>query len=69
MTDQVQNDNWKQKAILRRLELKELEKRRKELFSSRENWKSKYSAQKSRADYLEKELQLIKKKLNQIITQ
>jgi hypothetical protein len=58
---------WKQKAIERRLELKELNKRRKELVTSRENWKSKYMAEKQRADNYEKELGAIKKKLNEII--
>jgi hypothetical protein len=58
---------WKQKAIERRLELKELSKRKKELLASRENWKSKYMAEKQRADNYEKELGAIKKKLNEII--
>jgi hypothetical protein len=58
---------WKQKAIERRLELKELNKRRKELYLSRENWKSKYITEKLRADIFEKELSAIKKKLNEIL--
>ena len=33
---------WKKRAIARRLENKELNKRRKELTLSRENWKEKY---------------------------
>lgn len=37
---------WKQKAIERRIEIKELNKRRKELYLSRENWKSKYITEK-----------------------
>jgi len=56
-----ENDIWKQKAIDRRLELKELNKRRKELFTSRENWKSKYMVEKQRADNFEKQLSAIKK--------
>ena len=47
---------WKQKAIGRRLELKELGKRMKELHLSRENWKSKYLSEKLRADNFEKQL-------------
>lgn len=69
MMENEQNDSWKQKAILRRLELKELEKRKKEIHVSREHWKGKYMEQKARADYLESELQGIKKKLTEIISQ
>lgn len=58
---------WKEKAITRRLENKELNKRRKELISSRDNWKGKYMLQKQRADRLQHELKLIKKKLNEIL--
>ena len=43
-------------------------KRRKELNISREKWKNKYLRQKQRADFLESELNSIKKKLNEIIT-
>jgi hypothetical protein len=60
---------WKQKAIDRRLELKELNKRRKELYISRENWKNKYLAEKQRADNFERQLNAIKKKLNEIIVE
>jgi predicted GIY-YIG superfamily endonuclease len=45
-----------QKAIERRIELKELNKRRKELYLSRENWKNKYMTEKLRGDIFEKEL-------------
>lgn len=58
---------WKERAIARRLENKELSKRRKELTQSRNNWKEKYTKQKDRADRLEHELELIKKKLNDIL--
>lgn len=57
---------WKQKAITRRMENKELNKRRKELTLSREKWKSKCMAQKKRADLYEGEVLAIKKKLNAI---
>lgn len=60
------NDTWKQKAIDRRLENKELNKRRKELTLSRDKWKSKYMVQKERADFYEGEVLAIKKKLNEI---
>ncbi len=63
----MEDNLWRQKAVDRRAELKELGKRRKELNISRENWKSKYIAQKQRADLLDKELNSIKKKLNDII--
>ena len=52
---------WKQKAIDRRLENKELGKRKKELNKSREQWKMKYLKEKERADIYEKELSSIKK--------
>ena len=60
---------WKQKAIERRIEIKELNKRRKELYLSRENWKSKYLTEKQRADIFEKQLGAIKKKLNEILAE
>ena len=62
-------DIWKQKAIDRRLELKELGKRLKEMHLSRENWKSKYMVEKQRADLFEKQLNVIKKKLNEILVE
>ncbi|MEO5999509.1 MAG: hypothetical protein ABIN89_22135 [Chitinophagaceae bacterium] len=58
---------WKQKAIDRRLQLKELGKRLKELYLSRDNWKEKYMTEKLRADNFEKQLSAIKKKLNEIL--
>lgn len=61
-------DLWRQKAVERRAEIKELNKRRKELNISREKWKNKYIRQKQRADLLSRELNSIKKKLSEIIT-
>ena len=58
---------WKEKALQRRAENKELIKRKKELTKSRDNWKRKHIAQKARADSLEKDLIAIKKKLNEIL--
>ena len=63
----MEQDFWKQKAVQRRAEIKELNKRRKELNISREKWKNKYLKQKECADLLKKELDSIKKKLNEII--
>lgn len=62
-----ENNFWKERAIERRLENKELHKRKKELIRSRDNWKEKYHTQKAKADRLEHELELIKKKLNDIL--
>lgn len=61
------DQHWKQKAIERRLALKELNKRKKELILSRENWKAKYLKQKQRADHFENKLHGLKKKLTHII--
>jgi hypothetical protein len=63
----MENDLWRQKAVERRAEIKELNKRRKELNISREKWKSKYLGQKQRADLLNRELNSIKKKLSELI--
>jgi hypothetical protein len=62
------NTSWKERAISRRLENKELNKRRKELVKSRDGWKEKYMVQKEKADKLEHDLELIKKKLNEILS-
>lgn len=59
---------WKQKAIERRLENKELHKRIKELKRSREKWKYKYIEEKKGTNSLKQELDLIKKKLTKIVT-
>ncbi len=57
---------WKQKAIERRLENKELYKRVKELKRSRDKWKYKYVEEKKHAYTFKQELTLIKKKLTKI---
>jgi hypothetical protein len=57
---------WKQKAIERRLENKELNKRIKELKRSRDNWKNKYVDEKKITCSFKQELTLIKKKLTKI---
>jgi hypothetical protein len=63
-----ESTSWKERAISRRLENKELNKRRKELIKSRDGWKEKYMVQKEKADKLEHDLELIKKKLNEILS-
>lgn len=69
ITENEDTGIWKQKAIDRRIELKELHKRRKEIYLSRENWKNKYLAEKQRADNFERQLNAIKKKLNEILVE
>jgi len=58
---------WKERAIARRVENKELSKRHKELKASRDKWKSKYLIQKERAGHFQHELAMIKKKLIDIV--
>jgi len=58
---------WKKLAIDRRLENKELNKRLIETKTSREKWKAKALSHKLRADSLERELHLIKKKVENIL--
>ncbi len=59
---------WKELAISRRLENKELNKRLKETKIGRENWKSKAISAKEKADALQHELKAIKKKIEEILT-
>ena len=59
--------DWKKLAISRRLENKELNKRLAETKAGREKWKVKAQAHKYRADNLQRELELIKKKLEKIL--
>lgn len=54
---------WKDKAITRRMENKELKKRLKETKASRENWKKKSMHYKALANTYKYELQKIKKNL------
>jgi len=60
-------DYWKERAINRRAENKALKKRIKELTKSRDGWKNKYMSIKQEKELFEKELKIIKKKLNEII--
>lgn len=59
--------DWKKLAISRRLENKELNKRLVEIKTGREKWKAKAQTHKNRADNLQRELELIKKKLEKIL--
>ncbi len=60
------NNDWKERAIERRLENKELKKRIKELIESRDGWRSKSASYKNENDDLRSKLEAIKKKINQI---
>lgn len=60
---------WKKLAMDRRLENKELKKRLKETKASRENWKAKAAASKDRSDSLLRDLNAIKKKIEEILLQ
>jgi hypothetical protein len=61
--------DWKAKSIQRGKEAKALNKRIRELVTSRDGWKAKYIEKKQQSDILENELMKIKKKLNEIIIQ
>lgn len=61
--------DWKQKAINRGREMKALNKRIRELITSRDLWKTKYTETKKQCIIWETELNRIKKKLNEILTQ
>ena len=61
--------DWKQKALKRGKEAKALNKRIRELTTSRDLWKIKYTESKAQCDIWEGELNKIKKKLNEILSQ
>ena len=61
--------DWKQKSIKRGREAKALNKRIRELTTSRDLWKIKYTESKAQCDIWEGELIKIKKKLNEILSQ
>jgi hypothetical protein len=58
---------WKSKSVQRNAENKELKKRIKELINSRDSWKEKYKAKRDVADLLKKEIELLKKKTEDIL--
>jgi len=60
------NNDWKVRAIDRRIENKALKKRIKELIISRDIWNKRAIEAKSENDDLKSKLSAIKKKINQI---
>ena len=69
MANQIKNTdrNWKQKAIDRQIENKDLRKRLKESKASRDNWKNKAFQRNEKIKRLEDEVDNIKKNLLKII--
>ena len=61
------SNDWKERAIERRYENKELKKRINEITDSRDKWKVKYMSNKSEVVILRAEMDAIKKKIKQII--
>jgi hypothetical protein len=59
--------DWKNLAISRRLENKELNKRLIETKSGREKWKAKALLHKRNTESLQRELNIIKKKVRDIL--
>ena len=60
--------DWKKKAIKRGKEAKALNKKIREITTSRDLWKIKYTESKIQCDIWENELIRIKKKLNEILS-
>jgi len=60
------NNDWKVRAIERRFENKALKKRIKELIISRNIWHDKAMKYKQEKEAMQKKLDAIKKKINQI---
>lgn len=60
------NNDWKVRAIDRRIENKALKKRIKELTTSRDIWNKRATDAKRENDDLKTKLNAIKKKINQI---
>lgn len=58
---------WKSKAVRRNAENKELKKRIKELTASRDAWKEKYKVKKDLSERYNKEIIMIKKKIEKIL--
>lgn len=61
--------DWKEKALERTAENKQLKKRIKELKNSRDSWKEKSVDHKLRADKMELNLKKTKKLIEKIATQ
>jgi len=60
-------ESWQDKAVARRLEIKELKKWLKEKEDSRDAWKEKYKKERLEKERYKKELEIIKKKLELIL--
>jgi hypothetical protein len=69
MANQIKNTDrsWKEKAIDRQIENKDLRKRLKESKTSRDQWKNKAFQRKEKIKRLEDEVDSIKKNLAKII--
>ncbi|MFZ4741948.1 MAG: hypothetical protein ACOYLE_12365 [Bacteroidales bacterium] len=65
----MENQEWKDKALQRTIENKQLKKRIKELKNSRDSWKEKSVEYKLRADKMELHLKKTKKLIEKIATQ
>ncbi len=63
----MENLDWKDRAIVRRMENKKLKKRIKELIISRDEWKIKAMQRISIINTLNKDILTIKKNLSHII--
>lgn len=61
------NINWKDKAVRRQKENKELHKRIREIKEGRDKWKEKFQKDREVTIKLEKEIDRIKKNLGKII--
>lgn len=59
---------WKSKAVDRNAEIKELKKRIKELSRSRNSWKEKYKEKKIIAEKYQNDIEIIKKKIEKILS-
>lgn len=60
------SNDWKVRAIDRRIEIKALKKRQKELTTSRDGWRTKALDAKNENLELKAKLNVVKKKINQI---
>ncbi len=60
--------DWKARAIDRRLENKKLKKKCKELTISRDGWKEKAIKRKADVNVLNKQLSVIKKNIQKIVS-
>lgn len=65
----METTDWKEKALQRTVENKQLKKRIKELKNSRDSWKEKSVEHKLRADKMEFNLKKTKKLIEKIATQ